>query len=352
MDDESKTKGKDRDRGGVTMKKMVSIFKFQVLSFYCFLFFLATCSLQLATVVHAGVVDKVVAIVNDSVITLSDLNTAASIKMDDLQKIGRPEEKKKITETRSKALDQLIEKKLVEQASNKAGIAVSEREIDNAIDDVKKQSNLNQDKLLAALAANGLTYKEYRNQLKDQIRQMKFVNKEFRSKITVADEDIEAYYRQNLERFYEPVAIRIRQIFLAVPPRDITDAQKQEIEQKAKDILMKIRQGEDFAKLAAAYSQGPNPENGGDLGFLKVGEIDPAIEKIALNLKIGETSGIIPTKLGLFIIQVTEKKEKEPKPFETVKSNIKNMLFQNIVDERFKLWLEEQKSISLIEVNL
>lgn len=306
---------------------------------------------SLITASHAGTIDKIVAVVNDSVITLSDLNTAASVKMDDLQKIGRPEEKKRIMETKSKALDQLIERKLVEQASNKAGISVSEREIDNAIDDVKKQNNLNQDKLLAALAANGLTFKEYRNQLKDQIRQMKFVNKEFRSKITVADEDIEAYYRQNTERFYEPVTIRLRQIFLAVPS-NITDIQKQDIEQKAKDILMKIRQGGDFAKLAAAYSQGPNPENGGDLGFLKVGEIDSTIEKIALNLKSGETSGIIPTKLGLFIIQVTERKEKEPKPFEAVKNNIRNMLFQNIVDERFKLWLEEQKSISLIEVNL
>lgn len=320
--------------------------------FYFLLFsILLTSHASLLTVVHAGTIDKVVAIVNDSVITLSDLNTAASVKMDDLQKIGKPEEKKRIMETKSKVLDQLIERKLVEQASNKAGITVSEREIDNAIDDVKKQNNLNQDALLRALASNGLTFKEYRSQLKDQIRQMKFVSKEFRSKITVADEDIEAYYKQNIERFYEPVTIRLRQIFLATP-RNITDIQKQDIEQKAKDILIKIRQGEDFAKLAAAYSQGPNPENGGDLGFLKVGEIDPTIEKIALNLKSGETSGIIPTKLGLFIIQVMEKKEKEPKPFETVKNNIKNMLFQNIVEERFKLWLEEQKSISLIEVNL
>ncbi|MBI5892691.1 MAG: peptidylprolyl isomerase [Deltaproteobacteria bacterium] len=325
-------------------------FKFQISNFKLKICILYSIFL-LCNQANAGVVDKVVAIVNDSVITLSDLNTAASIKMDDLQKIGKPEEKKRMMETKSKALDQLIERKLVEQASNKAGITVSEREIDNAIDDVKKQNNLNQDALLRALAANGLTFKEYRSQLKDQIRQMKFVSKEFRSKITVADDDIEAYYKQNIERFYEPVTIRISQIFLAVP-RNITDMQKQDIEQKAKDILMKIRQGEDFAKLALAYSQGPNPENGGDLGFLKVGEIDPTIEKIALNLKSGETSGIIPTKLGLFIIQVTEKKEKEPKPFETVKNNIKNILFQNIVDERFKLWLEEQKSISLIEVNL
>ncbi|MBI5681802.1 MAG: peptidylprolyl isomerase [Deltaproteobacteria bacterium] len=291
------------------------------------------------------------AIVNDSIITLSELNAASSISMDELKNISSPKKKKMVTEVRSKALDQLIERKLVEQASNKTGISVSEREIDNAIDDVKKENNLTHDTLLTALAANGLTYKEYRNQLKDQIRQMKFMGKEFRSKITISDEDIEAYYIQNRERFYEPIRFRFYHIFLAMPP-NATIAQRQYIEQIAKEILLKIWNGEDFVTLTLKYSQGPSPENGGDIGFLKAGEIDPSIEKAVLGLNAGETSSVIRSKIGLHIIKLLEKKEKEVRPLEAVKEDIKNILYRNIVDERYKLWLEEQKSTAHIEVRL
>ncbi|HBO84438.1 MAG: hypothetical protein A2073_00455 [Deltaproteobacteria bacterium GWC2_42_11] len=315
------------------------------------LFLLITHHSSLITASYAAVTDKIVAVVNDSIITLSDLNAAASIRLDELRKIGKLPEKKKIMEAKSIILDQLIERKLVEQSANKAGITVSEREIDNAIDDVKKQNNIAQDMLLKVLTANGITFKEYRNQLKDQIRQVKFVNKEFRSKATISDEDIETYYKQNMDRFYEPLTFRIRQIFLALP-KGITSLQKQEIEKKAREILVNIRNGEDFSKLALSYSQGPNPENGGDIGHIKAGEMDPILEKIALSLKVGGTSDVIQTTAGLHIMQVTERKEQHPKPLEAVKAEINNILFQKIADERYRLWVEEQKSISYIEVML
>lgn len=300
---------------------------------------------------NAQVLDKIVAVVNDSIITLSELNAASSLDMDELKNINLVKKKRIVTEVKSKALDQLIERRLVEQASNKAGISISEREVDNAIDDVKKENNLSQDALLMALASNGMTYKEYREQLKAQIRQMKFIGKEFRSKINVSDEDIEAYYIQNREIFYEPVKFRFYHIFLATP-QGITSVQKEYIEAIAKDILMQIWGGGDFVTLAIKYSQGPSPENGGDIGFLKAGEIDPAIEKAALSLNAGETSSVISSKMGFHIIKLLEKNEREAKPLPAVKEDIKNILYRNIVEERYKLWLEEQKSTAHIEVRL
>src|SRR3989338_3532195 len=138
---------------------------------------IANCKLQIAnfksqaslllTADHAEIIDRIVAVVNDSAITLSELDAATAglggIKGDDKEK------RKRIIETKSKVLDQIIEKKLVEQASNKAGITVSEKEIDNAIEDVKQENNLRHEELLSALAKSGLTYKNYREQLKEQI---------------------------------------------------------------------------------------------------------------------------------------------------------------------------------------
>lgn len=295
---------------------------------------------------NGEIVDRIVAVVNDSAITLSELNIATAglgdIKGDDKEK------RQKIIETKSKVLDQLIEKKLVEQAANKAGITVSEKEIDNAIEDVKRQNNIGQEDLLSALARNGLTFKEYREQLKDQIRQVKFINKEFRANVKVSDEDVEAYYKQNRDKFSGPAMYRIRIIsFLLSGQGKGKDAEK-----KAKDILAMARKGADFTKLASAYSEGPNVKDGGDLGYISPGEMDAAVEKAGGGLNIGEISDVIKTPTGFHIIQLIDRRKAEPKPVAAVLDEIKNIIFQKIIDERYKLWLEEMMKKAYIEVRL
>ncbi|MBI3754266.1 MAG: peptidylprolyl isomerase [Deltaproteobacteria bacterium] len=327
----------------MSFKLQVSSYKFQVL---CFVLLLASCILHLASVVHAEIIDRIVAVVNDSAITMSELN-AATAGLGDIKGADK-DKRKKIIETKSKVLDQLIEKKLVEQAANKAGITVSEKEIDNAIADVKKQNNIGQEELLSALAKNGLTYKEYREQLRDQIRQVKFINKEFRSNIKIPDEDVEAYYKQNQEKFAGPVMHRLRIISFLFPEHGKT----KEIEQKAEDVLAMARKGEGFAKLASTFSQGPNAKDGGDLGFVRAGEMDKAIEKAAAGLKIGEISDIIQTATGFHIIQLIDRRKAEPRPMAEVEDEIKNIIYQRIIDERYKLWLEEMMKKAYIEVRL
>jgi len=188
--------------------KTIANCKLQIANFKSQASLLLTAYCLLLTAAHAEIIDRVVAVVNDSAITLSELDAATAglggIKGDDKEK------KKRIIETKSKVLDQIIEKKLVEQASNKAGITVSEKEIDNAIEDVKQENNLGHEELLSALAKSGLTYKNYREQLKEQIRQVKFINKEFRSNIKISRDDVEAYYQQNKDRFSGSVMHRLR----------------------------------------------------------------------------------------------------------------------------------------------
>lgn len=327
--------------------KTIANYKLQIANFKsqaCLL--LTAYCLLLATTAHAEIIDRIVAVVNDGVITLSELNDATAgievMKGDDQEK------RKKIIETKSKVLDQLIEKKLVEQAANKAGISVSEKEIDNAIEDVKRQNNISHEELLRALAKNGLTVKGYREQLKEQIRQVKFINKQFRSNIKVADEDVYLYYKQNQDKFTGPVMHRLRIISFPIAEPGKT----KETEKKAKDILTMARKGEDFAKLAREYSQGPNAQDGGDLGYLKAGEMDAAIENAAIGLKTGEVSDIIKTSTGFHIIQVVDRRKGEPRPIAEVDDEIRSVIFQRIIDERYKLWLEEMMKKAYIEVRL
>lgn len=289
---------------------------------------------------RAEVVDRVVAIVNDSIITASELNAATVAIMDRVKekdRAGRLE----TGETRSKVLDTLIEQKLIKQAADSAGIDVSEKEIDNAVDDVKKQNRMTHEELLVALAESGLTYKEYREQLKEQIREVKFMNKEFRSKINLQPEEIESFYKQHLADFQGEPVYRILVIFIA---------KGKMMEERAKLIEKSLKDGEDFSALAKEFSDGPAASAGGDLGFLTESELSDTVKESALGLSPGQTSGLISKPEGAYFFQLAEKKPGEPRPLSQVEPMIKDKLFRKNMDNRFEFWLSEVKKTAHIEV--
>lgn len=292
----------------------------------------------------AETVDRVVAIINDSIITLSELNAATAVAIDKLGVKGA-EDKRKVEEVRSTILDSLIEQRLVKQAADKAGIEISEREIDNAVEDIKKQNKLSQEQLLVALAQSGLTQKEYREQLKEQIRQVKFINKEFRSKISIQADDIEDYYRQNIKEFSGTAVYRMNMIFL---PSDDRKA----MNERLKLVAEGLASGEDFKQLASHYSEGPSPSLGGDLGYMKTGEMESWIEEAIKGLQPGQATSAITRPEGVYFIQLTEFTAAETRPLAEVKGLIQDKLFKKIMDERFSFWLSEVKRYAHLEIRM
>ncbi|MBI5809857.1 MAG: peptidyl-prolyl cis-trans isomerase [Deltaproteobacteria bacterium] len=303
-----------------------------------------TALLLLPAAPGAETVDRIVAIINDSVVTLSELEAATALALDRLEGEEK-KDAKKIVEIKEHILDSIIEQKLVKQASDKAGIEISEREIDNAVEDVKKQNNMTHEAFLVALARSGLTYRGYREQLKEQIRQVKFINKEFRSRINIQPEEIDDYYRQNRDEFLTPASFRIRIIF-------ISSADKKAMEGRVKAVNDGISGGEDFAGLARQYSGGAEAASGGDLGYVRHGEIDKALEEAALRLKPGGISAPVEKPEGIYIIQLVEKRDGALRPLDEVRGYIQNRLFNKTLDERFKYWLIEIKKAAHVEMRL
>lgn len=292
----------------------------------------------------AETVDRIVAIINDSIITMSELNAATNLALEKsggLEKIDAAA----AIEMKKKILDGLIEQKLVKQASDKAGIDVSEKEIDNAVEDIKKENGMTQDGLLLTLARSGLTYKEYREQLKEQIRQVKFINKEFRSKITIEPEDVEDYYRQHMNDFQTPATYKISMIF-------IPDADKAVAAQKLEMVKEGLSRGTDFKELAREYSEGPTASSGGDMGYLKINEMDKAIQDAVIKLKANEISPSIRAGDGVYFIQLNDVKPAQQRPFEEVKGLAQDKLYRKIMDDRFSVWLNEMKKYAHVEIRL
>ncbi|WKZ32735.1 MAG: peptidyl-prolyl cis-trans isomerase [Thermodesulfobacteriota bacterium] len=294
---------------------------------------------------RAEVVDKVVAVINDSIITLSELKAATAVAMERLGVEGGAIDPEKAREMEGGILEGLIEQRLVKQAADKAGIEVSEREIDNAVDDIKKQNRLTQEQLLLALAENGLTQKEYREQLKEQIRQVKFVNREFRSRISIQPEDIEDYYRRNIDNFQSPALFRLHIIFLPGNDKDV-------LARRLNLIAGGLRAGEDFRDLASQYSEGPAASAGGDLGLLKSGELEPWLEEAASKLKPGEVSPAIERPEGVYFVRLSDYLPRAPRPLAEVRGEIQDRLFKKIMDERYSFWLNETRKFAHIEIRM
>jgi len=291
---------------------------------------------------RAEVVDRVVAVVNDSVITLSELERAAKLVEKEggaaTASVGKAALRRKI-------LDQLIEGKLVEQAAARVGITVSEKEIDAAVDDVRRRNNISLDELVRALKGSGITYMEYRERLGSEIKQVKFSSRQFRSKAAILEEDIESYYRQHSNEFHGPASYHLGMISIYEPDR-------QAAKKAANKILALLQSGESFKDVARRYSDGPNIAEGGDLGILNAGELDQSIESVVRKLSVGEFSDIIWTSAGPAIIRLIDKKGGGVRPLTEVSEEIHTILFQEIVDGRYAAWLARMKEISHIDIRL
>ena len=296
------------------------------------------------------VANAIIAIVNDDIITLHDLNDAAKPAISDSEKKGTLNGTDRSKIKRS-TLDHLIEQKLTEQKIRELNIKVPEEEIRQAIDDVRKQNKFStQEELEAALTAQGLTYDQYRAQLKEQIEKLKLVSMEVRSKVQVGETEMREYYATNIAKYTEEESYRARHIFFKTGEK----ASKEDIQRSkatALAVLADAKSGQDFAELAKKFSEDPAArKDGGDLGSFKKGDMQPELENTILSLKPGEVSELVTTPIGLHIIKLEAKVVGAVKPFENVKAEIEEILYRKKSEERFSQWAKELRSKASIEI--
>ncbi len=304
---------------------------------------LALMTLIGAGVAGAKVLDRIVAVINDEVITLSELNAAVALAKSSFE--DNPGEKKGMTVSREKILNNLVKEKLIKQAADEMGIEVSEEEIDNAVREIKDQNGFTQKELLLALAGNGLTLDEYRARLKEQIRSVKFMDMKFRSRIDIKPDEVDNYYRQHLEEFYGPPSYKISIIF-------IDGEDKTRMKKRVNKVLRGLKRKKPFAELARLYSDDESSASGGDLGYVKAGELDEDLERAILKLNVGQVSQPIKKPEGTYFVKFVEYRAGEPAPLKDVRGRIYQKLFDRTYNEMVESWFEEEKRIANIDLRL
>lgn len=192
----------------------------------------------------------------------------------------------------------------------------------------------------------------------------KWIEDKVAANIKVSEEDAEKFYRENQDRFKKPETVRASHILIkteeidAEKAKTMTDEEKnkasdelkQKALKKAQEILARLKQGEDFAKLATENSACPSKDKGGDLGPFERGKMTPEFEKAAFSLKPGEMSDVVETEFGYHIIKATEKKESEFVPLNDVKALIIENMKKQKISEIVKGMIETEKKDKKVEI--
>ncbi len=298
------------------------------------------------------VVDRIVAVVNDDIIMLSELEKAIIPYKEQI--ISRDLEEKEaaglLFNVRQKMLDKLIGEKLTDQEIERLKLSVSEKEIDEAIEQIKKANYLTDESLREALKTDGLTMIDYRKEIKAQILRPRLINYEVKSKVIVTDEDIEAYYRSHPERYGgATMQYHLRAIMMSVEDSagpDVKERKRKAIEA----VHQRLEKGESFTAIAGEVSDSVLSADGGKLGAFKLEDLSPLYQQSLKGIKEGGHTGILETPSGYQILYVEKIAEEPGKSLKEVSEEISGKLYEETVSEKFNTWLEGLRKKSDIRI--
>ncbi|MDD5759012.1 MAG: SurA N-terminal domain-containing protein [Desulfobulbaceae bacterium] len=312
-------------------------------------------SITLAPIARAEVADRIVAIVNDDIITLSEVNEEGAPYFQELIKRAPSEQlPAEMQKLRQEILSHLIDQRLIEQQAAKFEIKVSDEEINQTIDSMLAENHATKEDMKRDLASKGLSEAQYKKQLKNQILQSRLIGREVRSKVVITDEKINEYYKEHYTAKAGASGYHLLQIgFLW------GDKYKQksaaEARQAAENARKQLAAGENFAAVASALSDLPSKEDGGDIGVFEKQELAAHMKDAVLSLKPGETSDIIETPDSYQIIKlvsIQDGSELSGPPMIEVKKEIETKLYQEEGEKLFKKWLSDLRGQAFIKQNL
>ncbi|HLK71272.1 MAG TPA: peptidylprolyl isomerase [Steroidobacteraceae bacterium] len=255
---------------------------------------------------HKGaLLDRIVAIVNDGVVLESDLDamTAQITARLRAQNVALPPD----NVLRSQVLDQLVTEEIESQRADRAGIRVSDEQVNAALQQIAKQQNASFEDLPARLAQDGIDYAYYREQLRREIAREILQQQEVTQRIVVTPRELDQYIanQQNtVSGLYEYDASNI----LIAIAQDASPQQLSQASSLAHDIDERAKRGEDFAKLAVTYSQAESALQGGALGWRKGSELPTFLADVIARLKPGAVSDVIQTPTGFHIVKLNARR--------------------------------------------
>lgn len=299
----------------------------------------------------AEVLDRIVAVVNEDIILLSELKDRMEPFVQRIRQQGfeMDQERQMLFKVREEMLNRLVDEKLTDQEIKRNDIQVDEAAIDSTIERIKATNSFTDEDLREYLEKEQMTMEQYRETIKEQVLRTRLVNYQVKSKIVITEEEIQAYYDSHPEEYGGKIRYRLRNILMRVPDFS-TEAEKEAVQKQMQQLQSQIEAGESFADLARTYSQSPAAADGGDIGEFEKETLSPQIQAALDGLNPGQATAVLDTDQGFQLFYVEAVIRSEGKPLDSVRGEIHQKLFAEVVDKKFVSWLEDLRSQSHIKI--
>ncbi len=282
----------------------------------------------------AGIIDRIVAIVGDDLILLSNLKKSLLVKNnEELQKI--PREKQEL------ALDELIERSLLSQKAKKLGIIVLEKEIDEEIENVKIANNITTEVLIEALKREGITLEDYRNIVRHQITKAKIISREIRPNVYVTDEILKNYYDKEIAgEDKKTISFDVLTIY---------DDKSENFEEEVKELYSLAKKGVPLADLETKTRRNALFSSVEDILF---SELAPELKKAMKDLKENQLGPLIRFSQGFQIFILKKTGYRGLKSYDEVKDKLKNTYTVERINKLFQDYISDLKKEFYVEKRL
>jgi peptidyl-prolyl cis-trans isomerase SurA len=299
------------------------------------------------------VVDRIVAVVNDDIITFREVQEEMRPYLERIKAVGYdPEvEQQMIYRVRKDIVKKLVDQKITDQEIKRYRISVSDEDIDSNIEQIKANKLWTDEDLRKALEQEGLTMESYRQRMKEDALRSRLINTAVRSNIVITKEDVAAYYADNIESYAGELKYHLRNIIMRVPD-DAGTEEKQAVRDKMEGLHAKLVNGDAFVSMAKQYTESSMAINGGDLGVLAYKDFAPQLKEALDGLSKGAFTTVLETDQGYQIFYIEDILKEKAKLLEEAASEIEEILFKSLSEKAFAKWIEDLRESSHIKITL
>jgi peptidyl-prolyl cis-trans isomerase SurA len=324
------------------------------------------CALLLPAVLPADtVVEEIVARVNNEIVTRSEYVRSRDQLKQEVQQQDPSDADKVFNEKQRDVLRDLIDQQLLLQKGKDLGIT-GDTELIKKLDDMRKQMNLEtMEDLEKAAEAQGASYEEFKQNLRNQIITQRVIGQEVGSKLNMNKDEEQKFYNEHKIEMEHPEEVRLSEILVAPKPavkalgpggkpQPPTEAETQAALAaaltKANDLHEQIVKGANFADVAKKNSDGPSAKDGGDLSYFNRGTLAKELEDKVFALKAGEMTDVIRTKQGYVILQVTEHEQAGVPTFKEAEPKIQDALYMQKLQPALRSYLTTLREQAYIDI--
>jgi peptidyl-prolyl cis-trans isomerase SurA len=259
---------------------------------------------------QGNLLDRIAAVVNDGIVLESEVDDQMKEVTTRLQaqNMALPPE----SVLRKQVLDRLILQRIELEQANRDGITISDDQLNAALEDVAQRNNIPFSDLPTVLQQQGIDYASYREEMRQQLTLGLLRQRDVLQRIVVTPREIDQFLAKQTKQPATNEQYNVSHILIAVPP-NATPAQIAQAQQRADDVYHRASKGEDFGKLAVAYSNSEDALEGGSLGWRQGSELPTFLTSLILSLKAGEVGAPLRTPTGFHIVKLVQVRSQDKK---------------------------------------